>query len=847
MPSLRPFRAIPFAARLARRELRGGFKGLGIFLASLTLGVAAIAGVGSLSSGIQEGLRTNAQVLLGGDVELRVVGRGLETAAVSYLGDLSAAVAPLREMRAMARAMVGDQRMLVELKGVSASYPLFGAVELSPPQALADALAERDGRRGAVAEPALLTRLGMALGGTVKVGDALFDIRAVIVREPDRIANAFSLGPRLMVSDAGFSATGLVREGSLIRYLYRVRLAPGASLESWLGALHTAFPDRGWRIRDTRDSQPSVRRFIDRFGVFLTLVGVATLLVGGIGVGNAVQNYLSGRTETIAILKCLGAPCGLIFRVYLIEIGLLSALGVALGLMLGALTPYLANVVLAGSLPVAAATGVYPQALALAAAFGFLVAAVFALWPLGRASVVPVAVLFRQTVEVARRPPRPAHVLAVGVAVGLLALLATFGSGEPSVAKWFVLGAAGALLAFRGAAALLVRGVRALDRPSGAGVRLALANICRPGAPTAGVVVSLGAGLTVLVAVALIEGNLARQIRDRISDQAPAFFFIDIQPDQAVDFDATVRAVPGAGGLERVPMLRGRITLIDGTPPSEAVVAREAQWVLRHELGITYARGMPARTQLVAGNWWPMDYDGPPAISLDADIARGMNLGIGDTMTFTVLGRRITATIYNLRRIDWMDIGINFFVVFAPDALEAAPQTYLATARVTPDAEDALFRAVTDRFPNVSPIRVRDVIDSISEVLERIATGTRATASLALIAGILVLAGAVAAGHRRRVYDAVILKVLGATRAVIFRAYVLEYALLGLATGLIAAATGTLAAWVVVTEVMHGEWVFMPWSVAATVLLGVFVTAAFGFLGTWRALGQKAAPVLRTE
>ena len=686
--------SLKLAGRLAGRELRGGLQGFRIFLASLALGVAAIAAVGSVSSAILEGLRANAQLLLGGDVEVRVSGRALEGPAETYLAAHSVALARLREMRAIAVHPAGGQRTLVELKGVAASYPLFGEVVLDPPMALETALARQAGRWGAAVEASLLDRLGAALGDTLAVGDALYEIRARIVSEPDRVAGAFSLGPRLMVAAPAFDATGLVRAGSLIRHLYRVRLAPGEDVARWLAALHESFPDHGWRLRDSRNAQPRIKRFVDRFGVFLTLVGVTALLVGGMGVGNAVQNYMAGKRDSIAILKWLGAPGGLIFRVYVLHIAVMAVLGIGGGLVLGALAPGLVNLVLEDRLGVAAAVGLYPAPLVRAALFGLLVAFLFALWPLARAREVPAAALFRDVVAPARRLPRAPYCVAVGLGAVALAVLAVYASGDPSSAAWFALGAAGSLLAFRAAAALLVRGIAAVGRPRRAGWRLAFANICRPGAPTAAIVVSLGAGLTVLVAVALIEDNLARQVSERIPARAPAFFFIDIQPDQADAFDATVDAVAGAGSVERVPMLRGRLAAVNGVPVARRAIAEGTRWVAHHEIGLTYLRTPPPRAKLMAGRWWPPDYAGPALVSLDADVASGLAVGVGDSLTLNVLGREITARIANLRKIDWLDIGINFMVVFAPGTLEAAPQTHLATAHATPAAEAALFRAV---------------------------------------------------------------------------------------------------------------------------------------------------------
>ena len=835
---------MPLPLRLAARELRGGLRGFRIFLACLAIGVAAIAGVGSLSQALQQSLRDNARILLGGDVELRVTGRPLDAAIAADIGRRSERLARLAEMRAMAYGADGDRRTLVELKGVPGAYPLYGEIELAPAVALDDALALRRGRFGAAVDSSLLARLDLAIGDTLRIGAQEFEIRATIAKEPDRLANAFTLGPRVMVDEAGLRATGLVREGSLIRYKYRVRLAPGSDASAWGAAVADAYPGQSWRIRDSGGASPGVQRFVERFAAFLTLVGVAALLIGGIGVGNAIGNFVAGKTGTIAVLKCLGAGGRLIFATYLTQIMALATMGIALGVALGAAAPWLANLALADRLPIPAAAGFYWQPALLAAAFGWLTALVFALWPLATAREVPAAGLFRDVVQPARRWPRPVH---LAIAAGALAALAVFGAGQPLLSRWFVLGAVAALLAFRVLAWSIVRLVRAAGRARDPTLRLALANVGRPGAPTGAVVVSLGAGLTVLVAVALIQSNLTRQVTERIAADAPAFFFVDIQPGQGAAFAETVRAVKGAGAVELVPMLRGRLTRVNGTPVAELTPHPDAAWVTRSEIGFTYAGPMPEGTDLRSGAWWPADYGGPALVSLDFDVARGLGVEVGDSMTYSILGREVTARIGNLRKTDWMDLGINFVTVFAPGTLENAPQSLLATARATPEAEDALFRAVTDRFPNISPIRVRSVSERIAGLLRQIGAGVQAAATVALASGVLVLAGAVAAGHRRRVYDAVVLKVLGATRAALLRAFLLEYLLLGLATAAIAVAVGSVAAWIVVTEIMRAEWAFLPGTAAATVVGGTLLTAVLGFAGTWLALGQKPAPVLRTE
>ncbi|HJU19412.1 MAG TPA: FtsX-like permease family protein, partial [Stellaceae bacterium] len=427
-----------------------------------------------------------------------------------------------------------------------------------------------------------------------------------------------------------------------------------------------------------------------------------------------------------------------------------------------------------------------------------------------------------------------------------LAALAVLAADNRSVALWFVAGAAAALVLFRLAGEGIVLLVRRLPRPRRPVLRLALANLGRPGAPTGEIVLSLGLGLTLFVAVALVEGNLGREITARLPAAAPSFFFIDIGPDQLARFEQIVKAMPGAR-LEQVPMLRGRITRLNGVAVDKAKVRPGARWALDSDRGLTYAVDLPKGSRLVAGQWWAPDYRGPPLVSFDADLARGMGLKVGDTLTVTVLGRAITARIANLRQIDWQRLGINFVLVFAPGTLEQAPQTHLAAVTLPPAEEATVLRRVTREFPNISAIPVHEALDAVGRIVAMIGAAVEAAALVTLAAGVLVLGGALAAGHRRRVYDAVVLKVLGATRGTVAGAFLIEHGLLGLVSALAAGVLGTLTAYLLVVRVMGLDWVFLPAPLAATLILATAITLALGFVGTWRALGAAAALTLRNE
>ena len=834
-----------YALRLARRELRGGIAGFRIFLACLVLGVGAIAAIGSLRAAVEAGLHADARALLGGDVSARLAYRPASEAERQFLA-ASGTLSESARLRAMARSPGGDRRSLIELQAVDDFYPLYGQIMLAPAQPLGAALTSQSGVYGAVAEAAVASRLGLSLGDEFRIGEAVLRLTAIIESQPDAALAGLAFGPRVLIPRAALEATRLIRPGALINYDYRLRLAANQSPAGWMREARAAFPEAGWQLRSDADASPGLQRLIDRVGFFLGLVGITALLVGGIGIGNAVAGYIASKTAAIATLKCLGASARLIFTAYLAQVLALALVGIAGGMLLGGVMPALVAPLVDTLMPVRLRLGLYPSPLALAGLCGLLVTLVFALSPLAAIGGVSPGALFRDRVAPAPRHLVPLALIASGGAAFALAIVVVLTAPDSSNALWYVVGVLAAFLLFRLAGALIVAVARRLPRPRRPLLRLGLANLHRPGAPTARIVLSLGLGLSVMIALALVEGNLAAEIDGRIAERAPAEFFIDIQPDQLAEFAAIVRATPGAS-FDQVPMLRGRITGINGTPVEQARIAPQAQWAVRNDRGLTYSAEPPPGSHLVAGEWWPKDYHGPPLVSFDAELAQGMGLKLGDTLTVNLLGRDITARIANLRQIDWARLGINFAIIFAPGALEAAPQTHLAAVYVAPAEEEGLVQRVTERFPNLSAIPVREALAAVSRVLATIGAAIRLVALVTLAAGILVLGGAVAAGHRRRVYDAVVLKVLGATRGALAVSFLIEHGLVGLLTALVAAAIGTLAAYVLVTGPLKSEWVFLAAPVLLTAGLGVLLTLVLGFAGTWRALGAKPAPYLRNE
>jgi putative ABC transport system permease protein len=848
-------RGWPLALRFALRELRGGLSGFYVFIACIGLGVMAIAGVGSLASGLTDGLSREGRVILGGDLSFALSLREASADERAFL-DREGRVSLAATMRAMARTDDG-RSALVELKAVDGAYPLYGNAVLEPPQPLADVLAPRDGAFGAAADPALLARLDLNPGARITVGAATIEIRAILASEPDKLAGGIGFGPRLLVSEAALRATGLVQPGSVVRWHYRLRLPDNDVTDTAVRAVTAAaqeqLPEAGWDIRTRSNASPALEQNVERFTQYMTLVGLTALLVGGVGVANAIRGHLDRRREVIATLKSLGATGSRVFAIYLTQVLALAVLGALPGLAIGAALPFLVSWSFGAVLPLPLAPALHLGDLALALLYGLLTAVAFALWPLGRAHDVPVSALFRDEVAGEHHWPRRIYVVATVLAGCALATLAVEFAYDRRVAAIFVVAAAAVFVLLRLVAALLMVMARRMPRVRSPIVRLAIANIHRPGALTPSVVLSLGLGLALLITVIAIDGNLRRQFLAALPDKAPSFYFVDIPSAEAQRFDAFIAAHAPGATLERVPMLRGRIVAANGIPAENIKPAQDAAWTLQSDRGITYADDVPAGSRVVAGQWWTPDYQGPPLVSFEKRIADGLGLKVGDTVTVNVLGRNLTATIANLRALDWQSLGINFVMVFSPGTFRGAPHTHIATltyprggsiAQETA-VETALLKAAANEFPTVTAVRVRDVLDAVGNLVANLVLAIRGASALTLLVAVLVLGGALAAGHRHRVYDAVILKTVGATRLRLLSAYALEYFALGLATAVFGVAAGTAAAAFVVTKVMHLSFAVVPGPSLVAAAGAVAATVVLGLLGTFTALGQKPAPVLR--
>ncbi len=842
-------------------------RGVGIVLLCLALGVAAIGTIGGLRDAIQQGVAEQRRAILGGDLAIEG-SEPLPDRLAAFLRARGARTSSVERMRSMLYAGNG-RRMLVELSAVDPAYPLVGRASVAGGGTIAAALAD-GGVPGLAPDPLVPDRLGLAPGAVVRVGDERFRITAPLDRVPDAAGQA-ALAPSVLIARSALAAADLVRPGALLTDSLRVVLPDAGRHETGRArlarsralarAVADAFPGQDWHIRDIDDAAPALSRAVGQVALFMTLIALAALLLGGMGVAAGVSSWLESRARTLAVLRALGATPALAASVFALQVAGLCAAGIAAGVLVGLVLPPLAVRALGSLLPVAPQGGLQWAPVGLASAFGIVVSLLFTLSPIVRAATVAPAVLFRGPgggpggAPALDRRRRIGSLAAIAALSLLLVLLAVLTAPDRRLALGFCAVTAVVLGGFRLAGWGLTWLAHRLPRPrGGAGtariaLRLGLAALGRPAAPAARLLLALGVGLTVLATVALADGDLRAALLDQLPRQAPSFYFIDLQPDEMARFDAVLAGQGTVGQVRALPSLRTRVVAVDGVPAERVRASAGTRWALRGDHGLTIAGAPPPDTHVVAGRWWPAGYDGPPLLSFDSGLAAGWGVHVGSVVTLNVLGRDIDLRVASLRDIAWRSLQLNFAFVASPGLLSAAPHTMVATVATTGGerGDAAVLAAVTDALPSVTGIRVADILEQVGLLVGRLAGALAAIGAVALLSGALVLAATLASTQRQRVAEAAVLRVLGATGAQLQAAWLVEFAVLGAVAGGLAALVGALLSWLLMRWVLQAPWAFLGGTVAAVGGAAILLMLLAGHLATRRALAASPASLLRQD
>jgi putative ABC transport system permease protein len=839
--------------RVALIDLRGDVRRFGVLLACLALGVATIAIVGSVGAALQSALNRDARQLLGGDLQASISYRLAEPEELKLFESLGT-VAEM--VQVMGNGNIGEDSVFLTLRAVGPNYPLVGTVEVgeskTPGAPLADLLAFKDGAWGIVADDLLQDRLGVNVGDRFTIDTQTFELRGIIAGVPDQMTQGFSIGIPTFISAEALKATNILVPGVLAQYQYKVRL--DVPFEEAKARILTTFPDAGWKVSSPQDSTADLSRFFDVFSRFLTIVGLSALIVGGVGVSNAIAAYVTERQRSIATLKALGATSGRILTHFLTQVVLLTLVGIVLGLILGGLVTVLALPILGTLLGIALDPIIDFPSMFVASGFGLLVGLAFAFLPLKRAEALRPALLFRSAGAAVeggltwRDMLKPGFWLPLLVAAALIYALAYASTRRPELVFWYTVGIVASFLVLRGAGWALQRLLRLMPQPRFAAARNALKSIYRPGALAPTVILSLGLGLALLLLIALIDNNLRNQLNEQSIPDAPSFVFFDLFDDEVSNITQFASTDPRIENFESMPFLRGAIASVNGTPGSELPpVPEEFREAFEGEIPLTASGPLPPRSTVVEGEWWPADYSGEPLVSIFDQIAHPLGLKVGDMVTFNIFGEQITARIANLRNFTWSSGGINFAIVLTPGVLDEFPVSYLGLLKAKAGEERAVQQELVKQFPDSVFLPVSDALDVFARVLNSITNAVAVIGGLAVVSGLLVLAGAMAAGRRQREADAVIMKVLGSSRGDIVRAYLIEYGLLGGLAAVIAAGLGLFGTWAFVTQVLEMDF-RVDWLVIVGVIVSaVILTVAVGVATTWSALSVKPARFLREE
>ena len=780
---------MPFLLDLAWRDLRASGRRLWIFVACLVLGVSLVAAGGGLYRQVADGLRDDARLIFGGDVEIEAPAP-LPTDALAWMAQRGT-VSRVIELRTMLRTDSG-RAQLIELLSADDAYPLYGSVALQPAGTLADTLAQTEGQWGAAIDASLATRLGLKTGDRIDIGDLSLTVRALIVRQPDRSLRADWGAAPVLVSEGALMATGLVQPLSRVEYRYRVRTPELAS--AWRDSFVKTFPTLDAETRSFDERSDRMAEVLGQIGSGLLLIGFSALFIGGLGVFNSVQAYLQGKLTSLATLRALGLRDGRLAAFVLLQILLLAVLASAVGVLLGLGLALAGAQLAADKLPVTLLLKSLWAPALVALVFGVLTALAFSLPALGRALSVSPAALFRGVEGQALHTPRRALWFTAAVATATLALLVAV-LPDPRFGLAFVLTTAALLgvldLATRGLRRLAARLQHhaALPLP----LQLALAGLQQPQSPLRTALLSLGSALTLLVACTLVVMTLLRTVNDTVPEQAPALVFYDVQTEQIELLRETLQASPGLQAVKTAPLVLGRLVAVNGVALIESEDGERAR-ESRDEHKLSNRSGNFDDVVIDRGAWWPLDHAGAPLVAMEDREADQLGLQVGDKLRFEIMGTPVEATlsaIYSQRRMQsrlWLE------AIFSDGVLDPFITRHVGAAWMpadqTLDAQDRLAAAA----PNIATARTESMLRETRALMGRASGGLAVVAGVCLAASLLVLASAVAASRSRQLYDATVMHALGARDSLLRRVLVSEYVLLATVTGGFALLAGSALA-----------------------------------------------------
>ena len=824
---------------LLSAELAAGIYGLKLFIACVTIATLMMGAVWMMGDSLSRSLSDSGTTLLGGDVAVTVVNVPLDEKIVEELKNIGS-VSRVAELRSS--AMVGDARIAVELKGVDDAYPLNGVVRLTSGQDVQSAFQMRKDLQSVITEPSLLRRLNIDIGDTMRLGAQDFVISDTLLIEPDRLSTGrFMVGPRILISLDVLMRSGLIQRGAIIDYRYRVKFRPGVSSDDAMIKIAGLRPETGWELETPRDAGDRVRRTVERTTTFLGMAGIVALAIGLAGAWASGKAWVSRRIRTIALYRLSGATSGIVSCLHAAIIAIASSVGVVLGLSFSALVTAPVMQLISSQLHVVwSATNLIEQTLQVAwiLILGITGTSILSLAGISRLS--PGSAM--RSGEADLQPDN--RQLGIGLAlIGLAMAGATLSLPIPTLAGLAAGGLAVVALILVGGGWSLARLATSRQPRSFIGV------VARQGLLNTNAVamraVAIGVGIAGITAIVAAQNSLEQGLRAELPERIPDLVLIDVQPDQVAELKAQINADPGLGGLQANPFMRMTLTAVNGVPAEKALLRDDKSWVIEGDRSFSWT-AEPTGAELLAGEWWKSDYDGPPVLSPEEDLQEAFGLKPGDELTYSVLGRSFTSKVVNIRKEYHRTFRPEYLLMASPNPFQNAPQSWVMSLQgENESAIDAFINKLTKTSPNITSIDVRTLVGQVTEVIDGAVLATLLIALILLGAGGLSLASVIAAEVDARRREALAFTLIGASRSEIACARLLEAASIGAIAAVIGGAAGWVDGFWAVDQALRVAWVPGFVAVSLPLILGVVAAVAAAVVGALGAIPKGRGQIVR--
>ena len=788
---------------LSFRELRGSFNEFKIVVASIFLGIFIISAVGSISENLKSEIKNKRVEMLGGNFELSTTYQEFPNNIKSWL-EKNGKTTHLIELRTMlsynSQSLL--KRRIVELKAVDNNYPLVGKVLTSPYQKVKLSLGTKKNEKKILIDKSLKDQLGIDVGDFVYLGKSKFKINGIIEKEPDRMFSFATFGPRVLLSTDALKETGLIKSGSLIKY--KTKFIPNNENKINLAFLNDLVKGTNVSIRSVENTTNNFNNFVDRTSIFISLVGLITLLISGVGISNGVKGYIIKKTKNIAIMKSLGAKNSKVLNIYLNQILMIFLVSIIPAIMLGVSIPYFFSSIISQELFNTFEPSIFLHPILISFLYGLITCILFTILPLLKTYKIKPIELIRKSSENSLNKTTYKIKGIIFILISILCILTMNLINDKKLSFYILISMTVSFVLIYGITNLKFYILSKIKFKLGTTFEYIRKAISKSNSFARSIVISFSIGLSLLIILNIIESSLDKRITDAINQQAPSHFLIDIQPQQIEKIKTIASSILGDNNFNSQPMLRGRITDINNQSVQGLKVDKEVEWVLRRDRAFSWSNKIPNNTKLISGKWWHENYDGPLLVSIGDKIAKGLNLKIGDKIKFNILGRNFEAQIFNTREIVWENMDINFIFILSNSNIENAPHSWIATTKnIGQNLNNSFVEKIVSEFSNISSISIEESYKSIKSILNLLIIIINSIALVTLFSGIIVLAGIIDVGKKDKLYEVAILKILGATPKRIAYLWFKEYFIIGLISSVVSLIIGFIVSYVLLNYIFN--------------------------------------------